>query len=863
MRPPRLFAPRLVLVAALVCAVVPVAPSASGAQCATDLEQRNSWSQVPGGPGAVAMEDDDPCRLIAVRPNRTVQASNDGGTTWQDMGTSPMPVRRLVSDGLGTDALLIPEGDGLFVTTDRGRSWQAAAGLPGVVLDVTADERDASTLFAVVRPTSAVPAAAPAPVLPVAQGSSIYRSQDRGRSFTPLAGASGLQASAVAPDPGAPGRLWMGVDGVAGGLFVSTDAGSTFVRVAGGAVRGLGTSRLAGGGSEVIAATSTGFLVSRDGGNTVSSRATSVDSTGIALEWNHPSAFMALSKGRAVRSADTGNTADPQSAGLPGECGATDLVRDRSIPSVFSVRCADGSSWRYRSDGTDLSATDRPDGTASVVPTSNLGPSTPMKLLKRLATAHRDSTEDGSVAFDGTLLYYAASRDAGIVHRQNAKTGKDAGDLVTQVPYGILQLTYDANRHHLFVVDVRFRLWDVDLRNGRAVRMFRSPISGSTSSEGEDREGGGFPGAFTYDPATDRFLFANDGGSGWEEYDRDGRRRRSCTATDLPVVITISGGPMEASIGGIVATGDGQVYIEAEDDATVLRMDRSCHVLASFNHEYFSEAGAENDALACDTTTFETPAVWLRDATAGFMAAYEVPGGYCALPSHVTVTSPEGVAAGERGPVCATLRLTSTGRPLAGLPIDLLVAGRGIASPVTDARGRACADYVPLPREAGASKGPGKHSARQPVLAAFLGTPAYRPSSARRSVLVSSEVPAAPAVRPAPPPPVVHAAAPIVAVPVVPPAQPPPPPPNVPQSQPIAQGHPGAQPGAQGAPGGAMAPEEEEGVATQAADVAEFRAREDPALVWPAAAIPLAAGVLMAGIVARRRRASRVIGQWA
>jgi hypothetical protein len=60
-----------------------------------------------------------------------------------------------------------------------------------------------------------------------------------------------------------------------------------------------------------------------------------------------------------------------------------------------------------------------------------------------------------------------------------------------------------------------------------------------------------------------------------------------------------------------------------------------------------------------------------------------------------------------------------------------------------------------------------------------------------------------------------------------------------------------------------MAPEEEEEVATQAADVAEFRAREDPALIWPAAAVPLAASVLMAGIVARRRRASRVRGQWA
>jgi len=149
------------------------------------------------------------------------------------------------------------------------------------------------------------------------------------------------------------------------------------------------------------------------------------------------------------------------------------------------------------------------------------------------------------------------------------------------------------------------------------------------------------------------------------------------------------------------------------------------------------------------------------------------------------------------------------------------------------------------------------------VLAAFLGTPAYRPASARRSLLVSSDVPAPPLRLVAPPLAAVHALQPIVAVPIVPPAQPPPPPPNVPQSQPIAQSHPGAQPGAMGAPGGAMAPEDEAEVAAQGADVAEFRAREDPELVWPAAAVPVAAGLLLGVVVARRRRASRVRGQWA
>ena len=857
MRPARL---ALAVTAVLLGLVVPTGPAAHSAQCALDLEQRNTWSRV-GGTGAMAMQDDDPCRMVAVRPDRTAQESNDGGTTWHDVGDAPLPPRRLITAGLGTDAILLPDGEGLLLTKDRGRTWRAATGLSGVVLDVTADQNDASTLYAVVRPPGgpALPAAAPVAVSP---GTSVYTSTDGGQSFKGLPGASGLQASAVAADPATPGRIWLGVDGVAGGLFESSDNGVTFVRAAGGSVRALGVSRLAGGGSEVVAATSAGFLVSRDGGNTVSTRSASLNATGLALEWSHPSALMALA-GSVVRSANTGNTVEGQSEGLRGDCAPTDLVRDRSVPSVFMLTCADGTTWRYRSDGTDLSSVDSPDGTTALVPTHPLSPAAKMRELARLRLTNRGSGQDGSIAFDGTLIYYADEKEPGLLHRQVATTGRDVGDLQTKVPYGIMMIAYDANRHHMFAVDARFRLWDINLLDGSVVKMFRSPAYGPSPDEEENDEanGGSFPGTFTYDPTTERFLFANDGDTGWREYDLEGRQRRSCVSTNLPIVVGIDGSASEADIAGIVATGDGQVYIEAEDDATVLRMDRSCHVLAQFVHEYFSEAGNENDSIACDTTSFPTAAIWLRNAAAGFMAAYEVPDGYCALPSTVTVTSPAGVAAGQRGPVCADLRLRSTGRPLAGLPVDLLVAGRGIASPITDAKGHACADYVPLPREAGVGKGPGTHSARQPVLAAFLGTSAYRASSARRSLLVSDSIPPVP--KPVPPLPVVHAAAPLVVVPVAPPAQPPPPPPNVPQSQPIAQGHPGAQPGAMGAPGGAMAPEDEEDVQAQSADVAEFRAREDPALVWPAAAVPLAAGLFLGVAVARRRRASQVRGQWA
>jgi hypothetical protein len=78
---------------------------------------------------------------------------------------------------------------------------------------------------------------------------------------------------------------------------------------------------------------------------------------------------------------------------------------------------------------------------------------------------------------------------------------------------------------------------------------------------------------------------------------------------------------------------------------------------------------------------------------------------------------------------------------------------------------------------------------RQLVVATFLGTEGYRPSTARSATTV---VPVPPVIAPAPPPPV---APPVAAVVLPPPPPPPPPPLHLPQLQPLQQVQPGAQPG--------------------------------------------------------------------
>lgn len=814
--------------------------SGAASRCAVDLEQRGQWHGL-SSIAAVAMDDTDPCRMLAVGAGASTRTSDDGGASWSTSRPAPAEAEAVVSAGLGERAFLLGKRGGAWVTRDRGTSWATVKGLSGAVDDIVAG--DASTLFAVVRPAEPT-----LPVgLPATASGGLFESTDAGASFSPVRGAIGIAVSSVVPDAGVPSRLWIGVGGPAGGLFMSPDAGQTFSRTAGGDVRDVDSSRLAGGGSEVMAATADGFLISRDAGVTVTSRGAGTAYRNLSLEWNHPSAFMALADSPR-RSSDAGISTRSQGDGLPPACAASQLRSNHSVPSVFLVTCANGSTWRYRSDGTDLSTTDQPDGSLAPDPAAGLKPvnATPMRVLGRHSVPSVGSRQDGSIAFDGATLYYADSATTAIVHRMVASSGEAMPDLHVTGPGHIAYLAYDANRDSLVMVDTSPTVWEVSIRTGQGRRLFDWDRTSNMT--------------MTFDSATDRLLFAYEGDD-FDEYTLAGRLVRSCSGLKFPHVITISGGgtPQPISIAGLVATGDGLVYAEAEDDSTVYRIDRSCHVLATFSHEQFSEAPAENDALACDTVTYATPAIWLRDARAGRVVAYAVDAGYCALPSSVSVSAPPGVAIGKSGTVCAHLITLAKKLPLPGLPVDLLVAGRGIGSPVTDRHGTACASYVPEAREAGASQG--TSSSRQPVVAAFLGTAAYRPSSAQASLLVSrNALPPLPPLAPLPPISHPYVATLVIPPPPPPPVQPPPPPPNVPQSQPIAQAHPGAQPGAMGAFGAAPAPEDETAAAAQTGDVHNMSSLN--AAPWESSALPLLGGVAMAIMAVRRRRASRVRPQF-
>jgi hypothetical protein len=840
--------PAVVTLAATSVAAPLATPAHGATSCRATAETRNSWHRVPtpvaGAP--VAADADDPCTMTAIAPDGRTWASTDGGSTWAAGGTVPVPVRTVFRDGLPNDVVIaVPQRAGLYVSHDDGRTWTAATGMSDVVVSAVApDPASRATVWAVGAHSAPLGAAA-------APTGSVFSSTDAGRTW--IDDARGLP---IHPDAigrvGAPYNAVFANDTNSKQLWERADTGA-FTPSYGSAVKSIAVSPLKGGGSELYAAGPSGVVVSRDGGNNYSTMTTTASAL-VAAEYNHFTAFLFVAGGTVRRSTNGGRSSRAVASGLPADCAPTSLVGDHGDPSSFLLQCSDGTTYRYRSDGSDLSDLD----TVSI-DTAGGGPGVLTQLtpqpMRELAMRKLPDGQgsSASIAFDGTYLYYARGLEQGVVHRIVAATGEPAPDIHLKLRRAILALTYDSKRHLLYLADDNGYTHQLALRTGKLTTMFAGPYVVPC-------QGCLATGSFTFDAGSDEFVFINDGDSQPKFFDRAGRLRRTC-------LFVATGATSAPAFAAIVASGDGGLYAEDEDDSTVYRLDASCHVTAVYQHLPVSEAPDENDAMACDTTSFPEPAIWIRDAESGTATAYAVPDGYCALATSMSVTAPLRVTTGNAGMVCTHLRRLGTGAAIPDVPVQLFVANRLIGALVTDAAGAACASYRPTAAEAGrrsTTAATASTHARQPVIGAFLGTKAYRPASAHAELAALD--PGRPAVVPprvvVPPPaalpqaPVAIPAPPVIVAPPAPPAPP------APQPQPLPQAHPGAQPGAapMGQPGAAFQPEQEAEAATANIHSDEFHARPAP-VVAPDLRIVLPVGVALAAAVARRRRASRVRSQ--
>ena len=170
--------------------------------------------------------------------------STDGGKTWQAQGLDAQDAMNLARAGGRT---LWTAGHNLFAkSSDSGRTWVSvnAAGLPSLDLHGFAvDPRNANRLFAAVA------------------GEGLFRSDDAGRSFTSVSSEVGGAVMALAVTPS--GSILAG--DMQKGLLVSGDGGATWRRVLRAELMGIAVNPR---DPERLLAAGRGILLSTNGGRT-------------------------------------------------------------------------------------------------------------------------------------------------------------------------------------------------------------------------------------------------------------------------------------------------------------------------------------------------------------------------------------------------------------------------------------------------------------------------------------------------------------------------------------------------------------------------------------------------------------------
>ncbi|HVF52629.1 MAG TPA: hypothetical protein VNC78_03375 [Actinomycetota bacterium] len=792
-------------------AVIAVALPASGQRARPpvpcgDLDlPLNRWSTVSSGDlDFLTSFPQRPCSFIGATKEGDVLLTDDAGAHWdlaietpggatvQGVVTEEAPVGTafvLTAPPLTPGADAGNAASGLLVTRDFGTTFEEVERFRGfTVTALTPAPTDPQTVYAAAGLSDSGAGTGPFP-------GGLFKSTDFGATWTPLPGSAAIAATKIAIDPVNINIIWANSDpslrpGALGGLWMSTDGGTTFTRVNQEDVRDLDTAALQGA-ARVDVATPTGIQRSVDQGATFSVEADGRDVAAVAHEPFLPQVILAIIDGVPHRSIDQGATFEEETRGLSdiSGCDVVDLTRNDELTAYFILSvegCGAAGHYLYRNDGRDVLGDDYFSDGAGGGLLAGRRPRLDMAILAEIPLPPPRSGSSGSVAFDGERLYYTERQNPNFIHMMSPD-GVGLGNIVVPPEFQLNFITYDQSTHSLwsvigggFAFNRPTYVYRIDLETHSVTQEFEHPLPGDAS--------------ISWDP--DLGVFRGYQHHGYEVYeiDRTGKIMNTCEVSGFPADPNVSlnpdrGHPESPSPGFAsgIAVGHGNMYLQLEDDRTMYYVDRNCHLLSVMEHRRFQESsgpGGENDQLACDTVTFGRPAIWIREAGSQTMVAYAVPGGYCPLDSRLDMT-PERVTGVVDRPsdICATLREGGTeiaSDPIAQASITFFVGDDRIGSAITDRSGMACLD----------------HSARRPgiteeVLAKFYGNVSYRPSDAEGLLDIAPLPPEPPP--PPPPPPV-----PIIAAPIIVQAIPQPPvqaPPEVPapQAQPQAQSQAQAQ----------------------------------------------------------------------
>ncbi len=215
-------------------------------------------SLIPGleaGLSALAVHPDNPGRLLASGYDRDggklgVVMSDDGGESWTriaDGANGPVAFHALDVSRSNPD-IVYGLSDGLQVSRDGGKSWQATGTLPAKVYDMAVSAADHNTLYAAARDglfASRDGGAGWAPALPDGRPASMVHSAPDGRVYAFVLGIGLVTAKEpdlawstlfadvadryflhMAVDPKNPARLYASVD--TGALMTSADGGRSW-----------------------------------------------------------------------------------------------------------------------------------------------------------------------------------------------------------------------------------------------------------------------------------------------------------------------------------------------------------------------------------------------------------------------------------------------------------------------------------------------------------------------------------------------------------------------------------------------------------------------------------------------------------
>jgi hypothetical protein len=732
--------------ASTAVAGVPAAPAAAPCRY-PGTTPPDRWAAVATPPGAAsaAQLDQDPCTLLAAGPSGRRWRSTDAGVRWTAVpgpaiarvlaerlqpraGAEPVgPLLGIgaVPDATGQPQVYVSDDDGVtFAESQLGVAAATPAGPVGQgLVPLRADLVAAATAvhYTAGRPEAYVYASA-------AGAPGLLKSTDGGHTFGALPAARHLTVSAIALNPTSQDEIWVNDTGRAGGAWVSYDGGTTFTSACCPLtqVRDISVSAAPDGGIVVLLATDTGLLRSTDDGKTWLVASTNAV-TGIRTPADDASTLLAATAtGVVVSSGPT--VAFRPVPGLPASCAPHRLRRDERVPATFLVDCGERP---YRlllrtygaGDGTGPGGGGGPGGPPGPGPGPDPASAQgrPLTELAHWALPGSD-VNTGTIAFDGATLYYDMTT-AGDIGRVRASDGAFLGTWHTNLR--IWSLTVDLRRNQLLVTGGSGGLFALDLVTRVVTKIGTSP--------------GGLA-APSYDSSADGLSYLDlNGGTLY-------RRPRTGEGPGTPAC---SVGP-ETLPSTFVASGDGGGYVQSEDDSTLFRVSRTCATLGRYTHRTFSESGAENDAMACDTQSyFPQPAIWLRDSLLQSVSAYGVPFGYCPMPSRLSVVLPRDVLAGSVAALCAGLGNATNGVAAADRGVEIAVGGVVAGHGQTDATGRVCVPYAPAGGFAGRRD--------LPVTARFAGDSALYPSSAAGRLGVLDAPPVPPVPRPAtglvPPPP--------------------------------------------------------------------------------------------------------------